>query len=206
MAMSKFNPNDSIGAKSNAEIAAYLREIGDPDATDFEPTDLARYGFAPGMYIHTHCRDCGDEFWADKRAWRCQRCAQSISDKLARLPHYIAICGHPGSGKSTVQAMLASHWHIQAVDDGAACRAIGRAHFGLTMHQVETQDGKAEVVEVNGDSLIVRDVLGRIARGLESEFGPWTMPWLATRGLDPQGHYSFASVRRDQGEFYHGIA
>ena len=166
--------------------------------------ELERHGYAPGGYSNVCC-SCKDWFIGDKHAWRCEKCAEALADKLSRLPHFIAICGCPGSGKSAVQACLASHWQIEAVDDGRACRAIGKQQFGLTRYQVETQDGKTEAVEINGESMTGRDVLGRIARGLETEFGAWIMPWLATHGLDPDGHYSFASVRRDQGEFYHKL-
>lgn len=39
-----------------------------------------------------------------------------------RLPRYIALCGHPRSGKSEVQKILKDHYNVTPVDDGAILR------------------------------------------------------------------------------------
>lgn len=42
-----------------------------------EPLTLKDFGYAPGNYM-VKCADCGEsDFWLDKRAWRCEKCAQA---------------------------------------------------------------------------------------------------------------------------------
>lgn len=115
-------------------------------------------------------------------------------------PHFVAICGWPGAGKSEVQKLLAEHGY-QPVDDGACVRDFAVRQLGLTLNQVSTPDGKREVIDIAGREWVSRKVLGELARVLEGLFGEYAMPWIATRSLGP-GMYSFGSVRMRQAAFY----
>lgn len=119
------------------------------------------------------------------------------------IPRYIALCGNPGAGKSTVQQILHEKHGVQPVDDGHAIRAIAVEQMGLTWDQVRTQEGKRETVTIAGKDWIVRDLLGQIGNHLEALLGPHAMPFLAERQVaDKPGSFSFGSTRRDQGAFY----
>jgi reverse gyrase len=41
-----------------------------------ERKDLRAGGWAPGYYLIAKCAGCGKEFMGDKRAWRCEVCAE----------------------------------------------------------------------------------------------------------------------------------
>lgn len=120
---------------------------------------------------------------------------------MLQIPHLIAICGYPGCGKTAVQDILAEI-DVLPVDDGAPVRDFAMRHLGLTHAQCYTQDGKA------GNSIIAdrvwnnRKILGELANRFEDMFGPYVMPYMATRKLFEGNSYSFGSVRRDQGWFY----
>jgi hypothetical protein len=119
------------------------------------------------------------------------------------IPRYIALCGNPGSGKSTVQQILRDSYGVQPVDDGHVIRAIAVEHMGLTWDQVRTQEGKRETVHLAGKDWIVRDLLGQIGNQLEALLGPHAMPFLAERLVaDKPGSFSFGSTRRDQGAYF----
>lgn len=68
-----------------------------------------------------------------------------------------------------------------------------------------TQEGKDGMTEVCGMPMKVREVLGRAANSLEREFGEDIMAWLAVKGCRPDQHYSFGSVRRQQGRVYKSL-
>lgn len=114
----------------------------------------------------------------------------------------IALCGYPNSGKSTVQTILTEEYGVIPIDDGRALRDIAKITLGLTEDDVTTQEGKTKTVTVLGREMSVRDYLGRIGSALETEFGDWIVPEIHARACDPNKHYSFGSVRRDQGHFY----
>ncbi|MCP1540083.1 AAA family ATPase [Methylorubrum extorquens] len=119
------------------------------------------------------------------------------------IPRYIALCGNPGSGKSTVQEILRANYGVEPVDDGFALRKIAVEQFGLTWDQVMTQEGKRETVTVAGKAWIVRDLLGQLGNRIEDLLGPHGIPFLSERQVaDKPGCFSFGSVRRDQGRFY----
>lgn len=124
------------------------------------------------------------------------------------LPRYIAICGQPGHGKSTVQKILCDHFGVCPIDDGAPLRQAGMMLFDLTWEQVSTQHGKLQWVEVAGVTVQVRDLLGWLGKCMEARFGTGFMPWRAMEAADEQARigsntrFSFGSVRRDQGRFY----
>jgi len=121
------------------------------------------------------------------------------------LPRFIALCGHPKAGKSTVQTILAQEFGYDPVDDGLALRRIGMQHLGLTHDQVFTQAGKAEYVEILGQRWQVREILGELGKKLEDLFGPHIMPFMATRNLPADGRFSFGSVRKSQGAFFKAL-
>lgn len=123
---------------------------------------------------------------------------------VSNTPRLIALCGNPGSGKSTVQALLRNIGY-EPVDDGFAVRDIAMRHLGLSHDDVYTQEGKARSSEILGQTWQHRVILGEVANRLEEMFGDHIMPWIHTRQLDPAKCYSFGSVRRDQGLFYKRI-
>ena len=124
------------------------------------------------------------------------------------LPPFIALCGHPKAGKSTAQRILHDALGYVPVDDGRPLRNMARDYLGLTEHQVTTQEGKAETVEINGKPWVVRDVLGEIGNAFEEKFGGDVIPLMAMHAAGMmkdgpnKGLYSFGSVRRQQGWFY----
>lgn len=126
------------------------------------------------------------------------------------LPPIIAICGNPGSGKSTVQQILAALYDVLPLDDGLPLREIGMKYLGLTEHQVTTQEGKTETVDINGTPWVVRDILGQIGNAFEEKFGGDVIPLMAvnrfnldrTDNVARRRSYSMASVRRQQGWFW----
>ena len=126
------------------------------------------------------------------------------------LPRIIAICGNPGSGKSTVQEMLRANHDYQPVDDGRGLREIVHKYLGATWEQVSTQAGKKEKILINGKEWEVRDALGQLGNVLEQTFGGDVICEMALRAsnistIEPVVdllRYSFGSVRREQGHFY----
>lgn len=122
-------------------------------------------------------------------------------------PRFIALCGYPKSGKSTAQRLLHNALGYVPVDDGRPLRVIAMNWLGLTERQVNTQEGKAETVCLNGKDWVVRDILGEIGNAFEEKFGGDVIPLMAMnhyqmyKNIERGGH-SFGSVRRKQGHFY----
>lgn len=118
---------------------------------------------------------------------------------------FIALCGAPESGKSTVQKYLQTEFGVVPVDDGYPCREIAVRHFGLGWNDVNTQEGKLRTVELpGGRSMEVRRLLGSIGNKLEEIAGDTFIPESAiqrVRHVDASA-FSFGSVRRDQGWVY----
>jgi len=114
----------------------------------------------------------------------------------------IALCGYPSSGKSTVQSFLSEEFGVIPVDDGRALRDIAKITLGLSEEDVTTREGKARTIDLLGQKMTIRDYLGRVGSALEAEFGSWIVPEIHARACDPDEHYSFGGVRRDQGRFY----
>lgn len=129
---------------------------------------------------------------------------------MANSPKLIALCGQPGSGKSTVQEILERRLGIKAFDDGYVIRQHCRELFGLSRDDVYTQDGKKRQTEIQGKLWENRKILGEYGAMLEHTFGRNTVPsWAVQAALlnwDVDQHnfqgYSFGSVRRGQGEVY----
>ncbi len=125
---------------------------------------------------------------------------------------HIAIVGQPGHGKSTVQKILTDAFAYVAVDDGRQIRDMGKMMFGLTEHQVTTQEGKLETVLMpDGRWMKVRDVLGQIGEIFEERFGEYAVPAAAVRcaeALDMPSicpGFTYGSVRRTQPNYYKAI-
>ena len=120
---------------------------------------------------------------------------------------YIALCGSPGAGKSTVQEILSEEFGVIPVDDGAILRDIAVRSFGLDQDHVLTTEGKNSYIEVMGHNWQVRKILGEIGRSLENIFGEAIVPHLTIKKycIDPNQDYSFGSVRRTQPEYFNQI-
>lgn len=56
-----------------------------PAASSRPAADLRAYGFAPGNYL-CRCGDCRERFSGDKRALRCEPCAQKLAEAAASRP------------------------------------------------------------------------------------------------------------------------
>lgn len=117
------------------------------------------------------------------------------------LPHIIAICGNPTSGKSEVQRILATKG-VYPIDDGEPLRRFAVDSLGLLPADVRTQEGKLRATAILDRDWEHRKLLGEFGKKLEELFGPDIMPFMATRKLDPNVSYSFGCVRRKQGWFY----
>lgn len=124
---------------------------------------------------------------------------------MSKLPRLIALCGNPGSGKSTVQKILCEEFSYLPVDDGYCLRDFAMRHCGLTHDQVYTQAGKLETVEIAGKKWIVRDFLGQLGNRVEDLMGPMGIPFMAVTSKNPDHYLSFGSVRRDQGAYYKSL-
>ena len=117
----------------------------------------------------------------------------------------IAICGQPGHGKSTVQTILQECFGVLPFDDGLPIReeVLKRYPF-LTWDDVTTIAGKNKVVQANGESFTVRQLLGNLGKEYEdSEPGYWARIAIE-RALveDTIVPASFGSVRRTQPSIY----
>lgn len=118
------------------------------------------------------------------------------------FPHLIGLCGHPKSGKSEVQNILAEEYGVIPVDDGYVLRKFCVEHLGMTWDDVQTQEGKANYTRILGKDWQNRDILGTLGQHLEDMFGEHIIPMIAVNACDLEGFYSFGSVRKTQGHFY----
>jgi hypothetical protein len=121
------------------------------------------------------------------------------------LPHLIALCGHPLSGKSTTQKILRNKYDYDSVDDGFALRKFAVESLGLSWDDVRTQEGKLRHTEIAGVDWENRKILGEFGNAIEATFGPQAIPFIATRNLRDDVNYCFGCVRRDQGRFYRSL-
>lgn len=128
----------------------------------------------------------------------------------SNLPKLIALCGNPKVGKSTIQSVLQERYGIIPQDDAYELREACKILYGLTDWHVTTQEGKASEVEVLGQKVVVRKLLGEFGKVLEAYHGQDFIPDQAIkRCLAPYGGslaraalMSFGSVRRSQGRVY----
>ena len=128
-----------------------------------------------------------------------------VKNRIKKIPHIIAICGAPGSGKSQVQKNLWKGWDVIAVDDGYPLRDFAKSHLGLTLTDVFTQEGKLRTTTILDKDWQHRKLLGDLGKQLEAMFGADIMPFMATRNLSARCAYSFGSVRRSQASFYKAL-
>jgi hypothetical protein len=117
-------------------------------------------------------------------------------------PRIIALCGHPGSGKSTAQKILNERFGAINIDDGWPMRDFAIRHLGWSLEDVTTQEGKAEIVEFAGKEFQRRWLLGELGNAIEALLGPDVIPLMAARGLEPGRLYCAGSVRREQGNVW----
>lgn len=126
------------------------------------------------------------------------------------MPPFIALCGWPKAGKSTIQRLLQERWGYLPQDDGRVLREAAKILYGFTDWHVSTQEGKASKVVVAGREVTVRYALGNLGDLLESQWGTQFIPEATLREcLAPYGgqvsaapKMSFGSVRKDQGITY----
>jgi hypothetical protein len=131
---------------------------------------------------------------------------------IYKLPRFIALCGHPKSGKSLAQEILLTHYGVTPVDDGFVLRDLAMRHFGAKPDDVNTQEGKAKlaywpdgapIIDARtGEHMTWRIVLGRAGEMLETLMGEFVMPMTAAAGLVGPGPFSFGSVRKTQGHYF----
>ncbi len=122
---------------------------------------------------------------------------------------FIALCGWPKAGKSTIQSLLHARWGYEPQDDGRVLRDAARRLYGLTEAQVSTQEGKASKVVVCGQEVSVRFLLGNLGDMLERQWGEQFVPEATLRECleayegQTAPKMSFGSVRKTQGLTYH---
>jgi hypothetical protein len=117
------------------------------------------------------------------------------------LPRFVALCGNPTSGKSTVQHLLHNIFGYEPIDDGFPLREFAVNNLGLSWDDVKTQEGKLRRTEILGRDWQNREILGVLGNKLEEMFGAHIMPFMSMARTKPGVNYSFGSVRRDQGKF-----
>ncbi len=117
----------------------------------------------------------------------------------------IALCGKPGSGKTTVAEILVSEYGYDIKDDGLPMRQMAMDYLGLTEDQVFTQAGKAEVVMIGQKIMTVREVLGEIGNAFEEKFGEDVIPMMSHSTMISGLKYVMGSVRRNQGRYWKSI-
>lgn len=122
------------------------------------------------------------------------------------FPKYVALVGHPKTGKSLVAEMLNEKYGCMEIDSGLPLRQIAMQHYGLTPHQVFTQAGKAEFVMIGPRRWQVRELLGELGNRFEEMHGDWATPWMVTRELgDRIGPFVDGACRKTQGNFYKSL-
>lgn len=123
---------------------------------------------------------------------------------MNEFPQFIAICGYPNSGKTTIQNIMKEKYGVIPVDDGGVLREIAMKYFSLSWADVHTQEGKLNHTTICGKKWQNRDILGTLGNKLEEMFGDQALPWLTLNRLNiqPGQLYSFGSVRKNQGITY----
>lgn len=124
-------------------------------------------------------------------------------------PPYVALCGFPQSGKTTLAEFLVKRYGAELVDDGQVLREAAQPLYGLTADDVYTQAGKAKTYELCGKTFTNRQLLGDLGALLEGFYGEQVIPELTFRRLESRKtkgrkptFYVFPSVRKSQGVTY----
>lgn len=120
------------------------------------------------------------------------------------MARYVALCGYPKAGKSEVQRIISERYGFEAVDDSEALRNAAKILYDLTDWHVLTQEGKATLIQVGEETMAVRKALGDLGKYFEAT-DRFHFPRLAIKRANqksPDGRFVFASVRRDQPQFY----
>lgn len=120
------------------------------------------------------------------------------------FPPYIAICGAPGAGKTTVQNILEEEFGCTGVDS-VLLKETAVILYGLTREQVSTQEGKKEEVEIMGRKWIVRDLLGGLGIMLRQMHGEDFMSERTVadaRAAGVTGPLILGSMRRDSAGYF----
>lgn len=130
-----------------------------------------------------------------------------------KKPQLVALCGHPGSGKSAVQHILNTKFGFLPFDDAAIGRRHCREIFGLSERDVHSGTGKEDITVIQGARWKNRQIIGEYLSALEEKFGDMIVPDWAIRSAlanwpvdvshrpDLRG-YSFGSVRMGQSLAY----
>jgi hypothetical protein len=119
-------------------------------------------------------------------------------------PRYVALCGFPKAGKTTLAEFLVERYGAKLVDDGAVLREACMALYKLRREDVYTQEGKAKTMEVCGRPFTHRQLCGDLGNLLEGFYGEQVIPELTFRRLEQRGQpfFVFPSVRKTQGITY----
>jgi hypothetical protein len=117
---------------------------------------------------------------------------------------FIALIGHPKSGKSEVQKIISELYRAMPVDDGAPLRDMAMKYLNLSYNDVHTQEGKDKIVSLCGHRMEVRQFLGRLGNAMEREFGEYALPEMAMNSTKTMlgDMFTFGSVRKGQGWCY----
>ena len=126
------------------------------------------------------------------------------------IPRYVAICGAPGSGKSTVAKILTELYGAVSIDDGYILRKACAVLYSQPVNNFTTQEGKQLITNVCGQDYTNRELLGDLGTVLENFYGDQFMPEQALRQADcwtgvtmeKPPFFVFPSVRKNQGKSY----
>jgi hypothetical protein len=126
------------------------------------------------------------------------------------LPRYIALCGRPKAGKSTVQNIMEARYGVIPIDDGAPLRETCVAMFGVSLSDLTSQEGKRKTTLVCGHRYTNRQLLGLAGEAMEKMFGDQVIPEAAIARAERMvpgignrpASFSFGSVRKNQGLTY----
>lgn len=121
-------------------------------------------------------------------------------------PRFVALCGYPKAGKSTVAEFLAQRYGAHLVDDGMPLREACRAAYDLSWEDVYSQEGKVRTLEVCGKIYTHRQLLGDLGDMFKDRYGEFWIPEQAMRKVERSADdfpfYIFPGCRGKQGEFY----
>ena len=128
-----------------------------------------------------------------------------LSSVEFKTPKLVALCGSPGSGKTTVAQLLALRYDGVMVDDAQILRQSCMTIYGLTYEQVSTQEGKSGFININNEPVQIRKLLGDMGKYLEAAHGSEIIAELAIAKCNLNNDvpfYVFGSCRKNQGRSY----